>query len=206
MLEINGFEFLPKTIPNAAGISAFYFKDFDNHVLEILHFPPDKGAKKWYDLEQSGKLFLGIDHTAIVVSDSDESLKFYRDSLGLKVAGTSDNFGDEQEHLNNIFGAKLHITGLHTPEDGIAVEFLQYIAPTDGRPFPSHTKSNDLWHWQTSFATTKADNLASILFQNKYNFVSSGVIAFNGNNFAFQKALIVRDIDGHAVRIIERSE
>ena len=77
---------LPKTIPNTAGISAFYFKDFDNHVLEILHFPPDKGAKKWHDLASKGQLFLGIDHTAIVVGDSDESLKFYRDSLGLTVA------------------------------------------------------------------------------------------------------------------------
>ncbi len=130
---------LPGTIPNAAGISAFYFKDFDNHVLEILHFPPDKGAKKWHDLEKSGNIFLGIDLTVIVVNDSDESLKFYRDSLGLTVAGTSDNFGTEQEHLNNVFGAKLHITGLHTPQDGIAVEFLQYLAPTDGKPFPRDT-------------------------------------------------------------------
>ena len=92
---------LPKTIPNAAGISAFYFKDFDNHVLEILHFPPDKGAAKWHDLaKDKTKLFLGIDHTAIVVGDTEESLKFYRDALGLNVAGTSENFGTEQEHLN----------------------------------------------------------------------------------------------------------
>ena len=106
---------LPKTIPNAAGISAFYFKDFDNHVLEILHFPPDKGAAKWHDLaKDKTKLFLGIDHTAIVVGDTEESLKFYRDALGLNVAGTSENFGTEQEHLNNVFGAKLHITGLRT--------------------------------------------------------------------------------------------
>ncbi len=197
-------QILPKTIPNAAGISAFYFKDFDNHVLEILHFPADKGAKKWHELEQTGKLFLGIDHTAIVVGDSDESLKFYRGSLGLTVAGTSDNFGNEQEHLNNVFGAKLHITGLHTPEDGIAVEFLEYLAPRDGKPFPRDTKSNDLWHWQTSFEAAKTDDLASVLFKNKYNFISTGLVRFNGNNLGFKTALIVRDIDGHAVRIISR--
>ena len=193
---------LPKTIPNAAGISAFYFKDFDNHVLEILHLPSDKGAKKWHDLEKSGKLFLGIDHTAIVVSNSDESLKFYRDALGLTVAGTSDNFGNEQEHLNNVFGAKLHITGLHTQQDGIAVEFLQYLAPTDGKSFPHDTRSNDLWHWQTSFAAPKAEDLASTLLKNKYDFVSTGLVNFSWNNLGFNKTFLVRDTDGHAVRIV----
>ena len=32
-------------------------------------------------------MFLGIDHTAIVVDDTDASLRFYRDTLGLTVAG-----------------------------------------------------------------------------------------------------------------------
>jgi catechol 2,3-dioxygenase-like lactoylglutathione lyase family enzyme len=195
---------LPKTIPNAAGISAFYFKDFDNHILEILHFPEDKGAKKWHDLAKTNKLFLGIDHTAIVVGDSDESLKFYRDSLGLSVAGASDNFGTEQEHLNNVFGAKLHITSLHTPQDGIAVEFLEYIAPRDGKVFPRDTKSNDLWHWQTSFEAIKTDYLASILLKNKYDFISSSAVNFEMNNLGFRKAFLARDTDGHAVRVIEK--
>lgn len=196
---------LPAYIKNAAGIKAFYFKDFDNHVLEILSFPPDKGAKKWHDLARNkNKLFLGIDHTAIVVGDTEESLRFYRDSLGLTVAGTSENYGTEQERLNNVFGAKLHITGLRTAQDGVAVEFLEYLAPRDGRDFPKDTRSSDLWHWQTSFIAPKADQLAAILLQNKFDFISPGLVQFNGNNFAFRKALSVRDADGHAVRIIER--
>lgn len=186
---------LPKSIPNAAGISAFYFRDFDNHVIEILHFPEDKGAKKWHDLAKTNNLFLGIDHTAIVVNDSEESLKFYRDSLGLYVAGTSDNFGTEQEHLNNVFGAKLHITGLRTKEDGIAVEFLEYIAPRDGKPFPRDTKSNDLWHWQTSFAASNTADLSTLLLKNKYAFLSSGVVDLDQANLGFRKAFAVRDTD-----------
>ena len=66
-----GPQTLPPYITAAAGIRAFYFKDFDNHVLEILSFPPDKGAKKWHEVGSDGKLFLGIDHTAIVVQDTD---------------------------------------------------------------------------------------------------------------------------------------
>src|SRR5206468_8146079 len=57
-------------------------------------------------------LFLGIDHTAIVVSDTDKSLAFYRDLLGLRVVGESENYGVEQEHLNQVFGARLQITAL----------------------------------------------------------------------------------------------
>ncbi|HVE55376.1 MAG TPA: VOC family protein [Pyrinomonadaceae bacterium] len=196
---------LPKTIPNAAGIRAFYFKDFDDHVLEILSFPADKGARKWHDLaEDKNKLFLGIDHTAIVINDSGASLKFYRDALGLSVAGESMNFGTEQEHLNNVFGARLHITGLRTAQDGIAVEFLEYTAPRDGKPFPADTRSDDLWHWQTSFETNQIDPLSEILLKNKFDFISSGVISPNGNDLDYKKAFLARDTDGHAVRVIEK--
>ncbi len=72
---------LPDWNKNAAGIEAFYFKDPDGHALEILAFPADKGAAKWH--QATDKLFLGIDHTAIVVGDTDASLRFYRDTLGL---------------------------------------------------------------------------------------------------------------------------
>ena len=43
-----GPQTLPKTIPGAAGIRAFYFRDPDGHPLEILQFPPDKGDAKWH--------------------------------------------------------------------------------------------------------------------------------------------------------------
>ena len=191
---------LPEYITAAAGIKAFYFKDPDNHVLEILQFPSGKGLQKWHDLAASGKLFLGIDHTAIVVGDSETSLQFYRDQLGLSVAGTSDNYGPEQEHLNNVFGAKLHITGLRTQDEGIAVEFLQYLAPRDGRPFPADTKSSDLWHWQTSFV---ADKLNEFLTLNHPNFVSSGEVTFKNKELGFFRGVLIRDPDGHAVRLIE---
>jgi catechol 2,3-dioxygenase-like lactoylglutathione lyase family enzyme len=125
----------PQTLPewnkNAAGIKAFYFKDPDQHVLEILWFPPGKGEAKWHG--DTHALFLGIDHTAIVINDTDSSLRFYRDSLGLKQIGESENYGVEQEHLNNVFGARLRITTLRAAL-GPGVEFLEYIAPRDGRP------------------------------------------------------------------------
>lgn len=195
---------LPDWNKNAGGIKAFYFKDFDGHVLEILEFPEGKGQQKWHDLAKSGKIFLGIDHTAIVVSDSEKSVNFYQNGLGLSVAGTSDNYGTEQEHLNNVFGAKLHITGLRTKEPGIAVEFLEYVAPRGGRPYPKDSNAADLWHWQTSFTTAHAADLSNFLNkQYASDFISSGAVLFPDMKLGFRKAALMRDPDGHAIRLVE---
>ncbi|MGD9590618.1 MAG: VOC family protein [Pyrinomonadaceae bacterium] len=195
-----GPQALPSYITAAAGIRAFYFKDFDDHVLEILSFPPDKGAAKWHKLAGTGRLFLGIDHTAIVVGDSERSLGFYRDRLGLNVAGTSENYGPEQEHLNNVFGARLHITGLNSVDAGIAVEFLEYLSPADGRPFPRDTRSSDLWHWETSFRAKALDGLLSSY---RPDFISTGLVDMTRLGLPFRRAAMFRDPDGHAVRIVE---
>src|SRR5262249_24472136 len=151
-----GRQTLPAYLGPAAGIQAFYFKDPDGHALEILAFPADKGEARWH---RHDRLFLGIDHTAIVVADTEESLKLYRDRLGLRVAGESENYGPEQEHLNNVFGARLRITGLRAAS-GPGIEFLEYLAPHDGRPASPDVKANDLGHWQTTLRTgdsAKAD-------------------------------------------------
>src|SRR5205823_13927192 len=116
------------------------------------------------------------------------------------VAGTSGNYGPEQEHLNNVFGAKLHITGLQTADPGIAVEFLHYVAPTDGRPFPRDTRSNDLWHWETTFSTR---DVAQAFAPFKADFISSGIVDLSDVRFGFPKAAMLRDPDGHAIRLVE---
>src|ERR1700757_1439209 len=146
----SGPQRLPDWNKNAAGISAFYFKDPDEHPVEVLQFPPDKGVEKWHG--PTNRLFLGIDHTAIVVGDTDTSLKFYRDVLGLRVVGESENYGIEQEHLNNVFGARLRITSLRAPT-GPGIELLEYLSPRDGRPYPVDEHANDLIHRQTELYT-----------------------------------------------------
>ena len=197
----SGPQLLPKWNENAGGISAFYFKDPDGHPVEVLHFPPDKGAEKWH--RPSDNLFLGIDHTAIVVSDTDASVKFYRDLLGMRVAGESENYGTEQEHLNNVFGARLRITALRAAE-GLGIELLEYLAPRDGRPFPTDERANDVIHRQTVLVTENADETAQGLTLAKANFVSSGLIVNHNRELGFTSAFIVRDPDGHAVEVEQK--
>jgi len=197
----------PQTLPawnkNAGGIKAFYFKDPDGHALEILQFPGGKGAEKWHRLQTSGRLFLGIDHTAIVVSDTEASLKFYRDVLGLTVAGGSENYGTEQEHLNNVRGARLRITALRAPRGGIGIEFLEYLAPRDGRPAPADQRANDLVHWQTGLVTENPNGLAELLRRGSYSFISDAVTALAGDGLGFRSGFLVADPDGHVMRVAE---
>src|SRR5947208_6965685 len=152
-----GPQTLPPSIKAAAGIKAFYFRDPDQHNLEIIYFPPGKCDPRWQ--EKTDKLFLGIDHTAIGISNTDASLHFYRDLLGLRKAGESENFGTEQEHLNQVFGAHLHITGMRASA-GPGIEFLEYLTPRDGRPRSADVRANDIVHWQTIVLTEDVDILA----------------------------------------------
>jgi catechol 2,3-dioxygenase-like lactoylglutathione lyase family enzyme len=195
----------PQRIPDwnkaAAGIRAFYFQDPDGHNLEIIYFPPGKGDPQWQI--SNGKLFLGIDHTAIVISDTETSLKFYQDLLGMHIAGESENYGTEQEHLNNVFGARLRITALRAPT-GPGIEFLEYLAPRDGRPTPVDVRSNDLIHWHTTLVVRNTEPAAQRLRAGKTHFVSPGVIPLPEGALGFTKGLLVRDPDGHALRLIEK--
>ena len=128
----------PQTLPDwnkeAGGIRAFYFRDPEDHVLEVIWFPAGKRNPRWQ--QTTDNVFLGIDHTAIVASATDKSLAFYRDALGMRGVGGAHNFGTAQEHLNQVFGARLRITALKA-ERGPGIEFLEYIAPPGGRELPA---------------------------------------------------------------------
>lgn len=187
---------LPPSIPEAAGVRAFYFQDPDRHNLELIWFPKGKGQEKWQ--LSNGKIFLGIDHTAFGVSNTEKSLQFYRDLLGIERKGDSHNKGIEQEHLNNVEGASLHITGLRA-STGPGLEFLEYLVPGPGRIYPADTRADDLWNWQTTLITDNATALYEKLRSSPFRVISKELVMINN-----RKAFIVRDADGHAMLITEK--
>ena len=194
----------PQTIPAsniaAAGVKAFYFHDPDRHNLELIYFPKGKGQPKWQTIK--GRLFMGIDHTAIAVSNTDNSVHFYEGLLGIMRKGDSWNMGMEQAHLNFVEGASLHITGLRSSA-GPGIEFLEYLKPGPGKAYPADSRTDDIWHWQTRLVVDDVESLYKKLQPEGYAFISKGIVSIKTNQGREYKAFIVRDADGHAMLVTD---
>jgi catechol 2,3-dioxygenase-like lactoylglutathione lyase family enzyme len=175
---------IPVSNPSAAGVKAIKFRDPDGHNLELLWFPEGKGNPKWHQSFSpthpasagtlsfpsspahpgaaetaplpDSNIFLGIDHTAMTVHSTENSMKFYRDLLGLTVAGGSFNIGTEQEHLDSLSGARVRVTGMKPVVGPPGLEFLEYEFPAAGRPMPADSHPTDLWYWQTRLVVSDA--------------------------------------------------
>ena len=123
------------------------------------------------------------------------------DILGIERKGDSWNNGIEQEHLNNVEGASLHITGYRAAV-GPGIEFLQYLNPGPGKAYPKDSRSDDIWHWQTTLIVDSATKLYNKLLTEGYNLVSKELV-YQHISSMHTRSFIVRDPDGHAVMIRE---
>ena len=193
----------PQMIPLSniavAGIKAIKFCDPDGHNLELLWFPEGKGNPIWK--RPGSNLFLGIDHTAMTVRSTENSITFYRDLLSMTVAGGTLNMGTEQEHLDSLPGARARVTGLKPQMGSPGIEFLEYQLPAAVRPFPIDSHPTDLWHWQTTLVVPDVEAAAATL-RAMAQFVSSAVVTLPDKALGFTKGVQVRDPDGHAIQIV----
>ena len=111
----------------AGGIQAFYFRDPDGHVLEIIHFPQARAILAGNGRIRAVSRNRSHCHRG---SNTERVLRLSRPTRHAR-CGHGENYGDEQEHLNNVFGARLRITSLRLRRPGI--ELLEYLAPRTGR-------------------------------------------------------------------------
>lgn len=196
----------PQTIPEtnvaAAGIMALKFCDPDGHALELIWFPAGKGSERWR--RPASRLFRGIDHTAISVSNTEQSLAFYRGLLGLTLGGATVNTGIVQERLDGVINPRVRVTAVMPEKSPPFVEFLHYEVPSDARPIPGDTTAVDLWHWQTSLVVDDVAAAAKALRAAGVRFVSSDVVDVPNKALGFARAVMVTDPDGHAVRLVQR--
>jgi catechol 2,3-dioxygenase-like lactoylglutathione lyase family enzyme len=190
---------IPISNPSAAGIKAMKFRDPDGHNLELLWFPEGKGNPVWH--KPTNNLFLGIDHTALTVRSTENSIRFYRDLLGMTVVGGTLNMGAEQEHLDSLPGARARVTGMAPQIGPPGVEFLEYELPNTGRPIPPDSHPTDLWHWQTTVVVPDVEAVAAAV-RPTATFVSPAVVTLRENMLGFEKGVLVRDPDGHAIQIV----
>jgi catechol 2,3-dioxygenase-like lactoylglutathione lyase family enzyme len=195
---------IPQTNAGAAGIKAVKFHDPEGHDLELLYYPPGKGEPSFR--KPTSSLFLGLSHTAMTVESTEKGVAFYRDLLGLEVGGFTLNTGATQEVLDNLFNDTCRVTEMLPTAAPPHIEFLGYMTPPGGRAMPADTRANDLWFWQTSLVTKDIQALTDRLREAGVQFISPEVVSIPREaqaQLGFKKAVMVRDPNGHAIRLIE---
>ena len=85
------------------------------------------------------------------------------------------------------------------------MDLLEYLAPSDGRPMPPDLHANDVLHWQTTVETSVAEIAERVIVESRAALVSPGFVEMAPESAPFSKALLVRDPDGHAVRVVSRN-
>ena len=181
----------PQTLPpNTGSVTAFKFRDPDGHPLELLQFPDGTGVSAWHESAAAAPSpFLGIDHTAVSVSDPARSAAFFA-GLGLTARDGSLNAGPEQERLDDVDGDTCRVVPLSPPEAPPHVELLGYRTG-QRRPMPAGTRGDDIWATRVwiEVASLSGDGLTR-------------AAALPGG----LRAALVHDPDGHAVVLLENGE
>lgn len=198
---------LPEWNTAAAGIEAFKFHSPEGHSLELLAFPQGKGDARWH-VSSGTDLFLGIDHSAIGISDSTRSRRFYHELLGLRLGGDGVNHGPEQDGLDGLAGTQVRITSHRCPR-GAGIECLDYRSPTGGRPLPADLAPQDRAHGQLRLVIGDSPEvLKSIAAQVDHDggrVISDGVIhlpAEEAAQLGFNAGLQIADPDGHRLQLV----
>jgi catechol 2,3-dioxygenase-like lactoylglutathione lyase family enzyme len=189
----------PQTLPKEnGGVEAFKFRDPDGHPLELLYFPAGQGREVWHSSDQ-GLVDLGIDHTAISVSETPVSMAFYRGLLGMKAAYEVVNKGKAQDRLDGVENARIRITGLRPrSRDGAGIELLDYRNEPRGLPSPT-SRPNDLWHAHIVMRVSELDRMVSALARHRVRVVSPGIVRLDDG----RRAVEVADPDGHELLLEE---
>lgn len=186
-----------QTLPN--GIRAFKFKDPDGHDLEIIWFPPKLSKVKWQ--QNTEEIFLGIDHSAISIASTEQSLEFYRDLLGMEVEESNINSGKIQAQLDGLSEAKVRVTATRPKQKGLGIELLDYIVPGTGRPFPDDWQSYDIATMQVQLVVDDIKSAVNTLRKNGVKFISPKIVNFP-DSYPYRQGCAVKDPNGHVMMLV----
>jgi len=182
----------PQVLPIASGgVKAFKFRDPEGHPLELIAFAPDAKPIQWQ--RASDNYCIGIDHSAVSVSDTLRSIAFY-ESLGLRRTASSLNVGQEQAKLDDVPNAMVEVSAL-TPERVTPhVELLCYRGDFDRRIRPK--AANDATATRLVFMVESRAMLEMICARHHDRVLSGPILV---NNTIYGASL--RDPDGHLISL-----
>ena len=194
-------QLLPAWNQAAGGIRAFKFKDPDGHPLELLQFPADKGDPRWHQDQQPDGRPKGVDHSAISIASTDQSVAFYRDILGFHIKGQCVNSGIEQDRLDGLDNTRVAITGLGPESGAMGLEFLNYQSPSGGRDRKSPLWS-DLCDRKLLLKATNLQALHGQLFTDHSHNHCSPLVPLDPALFGASHGFTVRDPDQHGLLLV----
>src|SRR5881227_3393802 len=84
---------------------------------------------------------VAVESIGMTVNDMDRAVEFYS-ALTFQKVSDVEVLGDEFEHLEGVFGARMRIVRMQLGKEYL--DLTQYLAPP-GRPIPADSRSNDLW-------------------------------------------------------------
>ncbi len=188
----------PVRLPEeSGGVMAFKFRDHDGHPLELIAFPEARGPSEWHNADSTGS-FLGIDHTAIGISDSRISTRFFRSVFGFRAGPSTENRGPEQAQLDDVDEVQVSVTQLAKDLPAPRMELLQYHVGTR-RPIPRDTASNDIAATHSVVQVTSLDATADALARCGAPLSSGDLMTLDGDI----PAALVSGPDGHRFLVEE---
>jgi catechol 2,3-dioxygenase-like lactoylglutathione lyase family enzyme len=191
----------PVRLPDTSGsVTAFKFRDHDGHPLELLAFPHGNVPGQWRTANGTGR-FLGIDHTAIAVSDSASSARFFRSVFGFRTGTRTENRGPEQADLDDVDGVHVSVTRLAPDLPAPRMELLHYhVGPR--RPIPHDTASNDIVATHCVVQVASLDATAAALARRGTPLADDDLMILRGGI----RAALVSGPDGHRFVAEEQAE
>ncbi len=184
--------------PESGGLTAFKFRDHDGHPLELIAFPEDHVPGEWRNTGHAGP-FLGVDHTAIGVSDSGISTQFFNSVFGFAIGARTDNRGPEQAQLDDVDGVLVGVTQLARNLPPPRMELLNYRVGTR-RPIPASTASNDIAATHSVVHVASLDATAQALARCGTRLPSTARMSLAGDI----PAALITGPDGHRFLAEER--
>ena len=190
----------PVRLPDSSGgVTAFKFRDHDGHPLELLAFPEGRVPGEWRNVNGPGS-FLGVDHTAIAVSDSASSAEFFGSVFGFSVGTRTENGGPEQAALDDVDEVQVSVTRLARDLPAPRMELLHYHAGTR-RPIPPGTASNDIVATHCVVRVASLDATAAALARRGMPLADHDLMILQGGICA----ALVPGPDGHRFLVEERA-
>ena len=185
---------------------------FAGHVagqqpIEVTNLLPEGQARTPVTIDfPDGFVVSPMARATIFVRDLDESLKLYRDILGLKP--WFDNYwkGDSINRIMGTDGRELRATVLRSGDAAFGnIGLYQLYREGGAAPVPSQRTDTRIGDVAVVFHTTEIDRLTAEIIAAGYPIVSPPVVLRHRDDMQVQgREMMFRDRDGVLVNLVQR--